>query len=80
MAKIAVLSGDGIGPEIVREAVKVLQHVGALFGIPLTFEEGIVGGAAINRDHRSLLTRELGEQRHTCHELGGKDFHDTTIA
>jgi 3-isopropylmalate dehydrogenase len=38
-----------VGPEIVLEATKVLQHVGALFGIPLTFEEGIVGGAAIDR-------------------------------
>ncbi|MDE2484088.1 MAG: 3-isopropylmalate dehydrogenase, partial [candidate division NC10 bacterium] len=49
MARIAVLPGDGVGPEIVLEATKVLQHVGALFGIPLTFEEGIVGGAAIDR-------------------------------
>jgi len=49
MARIAVLPGDGVGPEIVREAVKVLRRIGALFGIPLTFEEGIVGGAAIER-------------------------------
>src|SRR5574337_1145948 len=49
MARIAVLPGDGVGLEIVREALKVLRHVGTLFGLPLTFDEGIVGGAAIDR-------------------------------
>ncbi len=49
MAKIAVLPGDGVGPEVVREAMKVLKNAGARFGIPLEFEEGIVGGAAIDR-------------------------------
>ncbi len=54
MAKIAVLPGDGVGPEVVREAVKVLQSVGTLFGIPLTFEEGVVGGAAIDQEGSPL--------------------------
>lgn len=49
MTRIAVLPGDGVGPEIVREALKVLQRVSRLFDIPLTFEDGIVGGAAIDR-------------------------------
>ena len=49
MAKIAVLPGDGVGPEVIREAVKVLKGVEARFSIPLEFEEGIVGGAAIDR-------------------------------
>lgn len=49
MARIAVLPGDGVGSEIVREAVKVLRQIGVLFDIPLTFEEGVVGGAAIDR-------------------------------
>ena len=48
MAKIAVLPGDGVGPEVTREAVKVLKSAGVRFGIPLEFEEGIVGGAAID--------------------------------
>ena len=43
---IAVLPGDGIGPEIVREAVKVLGKVGAKFGHDFTFDERPVGGAA----------------------------------
>lgn len=49
MARIAVLAGDGVGPEIIREGVKILRHVGALFDLPLTLEEGTVGGAAIDR-------------------------------
>ena len=43
---IAVLPGDGIGPEIVREAVKVLGKVGSKFGHDFTFDERPVGGAA----------------------------------
>jgi len=40
--KIAVLAGDGIGPEVIHEAVKVLQATGLSF----EFEEALVGGAA----------------------------------
>jgi 3-isopropylmalate dehydrogenase len=49
MPTIAVLPGDGVGPEVTREAVKVLQSAGRRFGIALEFEEGIVGGAAIDQ-------------------------------
>ena len=49
MARIAVLPGDGVGPEVIREAVKALKSAGARFAIPLEFEEGIVGGSAIDR-------------------------------
>ena len=54
MAKIAVLPGDGVGPEVIREAEKVLKSAGARFGIPLEFEEGIVGGTAIDREGTPL--------------------------
>ena len=48
--KIAVLGGDGIGPEVVREAVKVLRAVEAVSGGEHVFEltEDVVGGAAID--------------------------------
>lgn len=49
MAKIAVLPGDGVGPEVVREAVKVLKCAGTRFDLALDLEEGIVGGTAIDR-------------------------------
>ncbi len=47
-ATVAVLAGDGIGPEVTREAVKVLRAVAARFGLDLTFHEGVVGGAAVD--------------------------------
>ena len=43
---IAVIAGDGIGPEIVGEAVKVLKKVAEKFGHDFTFDEKLVGGAA----------------------------------
>ncbi|MCC8035800.1 MAG: 3-isopropylmalate dehydrogenase [Rikenellaceae bacterium] len=46
--KIALLSGDGIGPEIVGEAVKVLDSVGAKFGHRFEYEKALVGAAAID--------------------------------
>ena len=48
MSHIAVLAGDGIGPEIVAEAVRVLERVATLEAIPLQFESGLVGGAAFD--------------------------------
>lgn len=47
-AHIAVLPGDGIGPEVTREGKKVLAAVAARFGHAFTFAEAIVGGCAID--------------------------------
>jgi len=44
--KIAVLPGDGIGPEIVAEAIKVLDCLNAEMNLGLVFENGLIGGAA----------------------------------
>jgi 3-isopropylmalate dehydrogenase len=46
--RIAVLSGDGIGPEVTAEAVKVLKTVAKHAGVSLEFEQGLVGGCAID--------------------------------
>lgn len=46
MKKIVVLPGDGIGPEIIAEAVKVLEWLNADMNLGLTFENGLIGGAA----------------------------------
>ncbi|HLG71443.1 MAG TPA: 3-isopropylmalate dehydrogenase [Chloroflexota bacterium] len=48
MPKIAVLPGDGIGPEVCREAVKVLDVAAAKFGLSLEFQQATIGGAAID--------------------------------
>lgn len=46
--KIAVLAGDGIGPEVMKEALKVLHRAGELFGFECKTTEAFVGGAAID--------------------------------
>ena len=45
---IALMPGDGIGPEVTREAVRALDAVGRRFGHSFEFREGLVGGAAID--------------------------------
>jgi 3-isopropylmalate dehydrogenase len=47
-AKIVTLPGDGIGPEVIAEAVRVLEAVGARFGHTFAFEEALMGGCAID--------------------------------
>ena len=46
---IAVLAGDGIGPEIVAQAIKVLEAVGKKFKHTFNFTEAIVGATAIDQ-------------------------------
>ena len=46
--KIAIIPGDGIGPEIMREAVKVLNSVAHRFDCKFDFNEYLAGGAAID--------------------------------
>ncbi|MCD8381678.1 MAG: 3-isopropylmalate dehydrogenase [Clostridiales bacterium] len=44
--KIALIRGDGIGPEVVNEAVRVMEQVGARFGHCFTYEDVLMGGCA----------------------------------
>jgi 3-isopropylmalate dehydrogenase len=46
--KIAVLAGDGIGPEIVDQAIKVLKKVGEKFNHTFEFQEALVGATGID--------------------------------
>lgn len=46
--KIAVIKGDGIGPEIVTEAIKVLDKVGEKFGHKFEYTDVLMGGCAID--------------------------------
>jgi 3-isopropylmalate dehydrogenase len=46
--RICVLPGDGIGPEIMAEAVKALDALGRRFGAIFTYEEALLGGIAID--------------------------------
>ncbi len=46
--KITLLKGDGIGPEIVNQAVKVLDRAGEKFGFTVEYDEALLGGCAID--------------------------------
>ena len=51
---IAVLAGDGIGPEVMAEALKVMDAVGKKHGFTVSREEHLVGGAAIDHCGKPL--------------------------
>jgi len=57
--KIAILKGDGIGPEIVDSAIKVLRHVEKLSGHSFELEEGLIGGIAIDQKGEPLPKETL---------------------
>ena len=58
-ARITVLPGDGIGPEVVAEAVKVLKQVAEVYGHSFRFEEGLIGGVAIDKTGSPLPDESL---------------------
>jgi 3-isopropylmalate dehydrogenase len=49
MNKITILPGDGIGPEVTTEAVRVLQTIATIHGLRFEFEEHAIGGVAIRK-------------------------------
>lgn len=59
--RILVIEGDGIGREIVREAVRVLDAADRLYGLGLDFDEDIAGFASLSR-HGTTLRPELLEK------------------
>jgi 3-isopropylmalate dehydrogenase len=58
-AVIAVLPGDGIGPEVVAEGLKVLRAVASRFGHQFTFHEALIGGCAIDATGNPLPTETV---------------------
>jgi 3-isopropylmalate dehydrogenase len=64
MKKIAVLPGDGIGPEVMQEAIKVLDAVQARFGVSFQYSHADVGGCAIDNHGHALPQSTLT----TCRE------------
>ncbi len=57
--KIAVLAGDGIGPEVMEQAIRVLDAVQKRFAFQLELTEARVGGAAIDADGKALPEHTL---------------------
>ncbi|GGI45875.1 3-isopropylmalate dehydrogenase [Paenibacillus marchantiophytorum] len=57
--KIAIIAGDGIGPEVVAEAEKVLKRTEALFGYQFETEHALFGGIAIDEKGTPLPQETL---------------------
>jgi 3-isopropylmalate dehydrogenase len=57
--KLAVLPGDGVGPEVTAEAVKVLEAVGKRFDHRFKLHRGLVGGVAIDKEGTALSEETL---------------------
>ena len=63
MHRIAVIAGDGTGPEVVREGMKVLRAASKKFSIPLSFKEFDYGGARYLRTGETLPDGAVEELR-----------------
>ncbi|HUK66333.1 MAG TPA: 3-isopropylmalate dehydrogenase [Anaeromyxobacteraceae bacterium] len=57
-ATIVVLGGDGIGPEVTVEAMRVLKEVAARYGHAFAFDQRLMGGCSID-EHGVALTEEV---------------------
>ncbi len=60
-AKITLLPGDGIGPEIISESVRVMQAVESKFGHSFTTNEHLLGGCSIDKFGTSLTDETLAD-------------------
>ena len=82
--KILILPGDGIGPEIVSEAVKVLACLRDDFGLDIDMDEALVGGAAIDATGQPLPDATLALAREVDAVLlgavGGPKWESLPIA
>lgn len=82
--KILVLPGDGIGPEIVTEAVKVLGCLQDRHGLDLIIEQGLIGGAAYEASGHPLPEQTLASARQADAVLlgavGGPQWESLDIA
>ncbi|MBL1433851.1 MAG: 3-isopropylmalate dehydrogenase [Gammaproteobacteria bacterium] len=84
MCKVLVLPGDGIGPEIIAEAVKVLAVLNEKSVIDVSIDNGLVGGAAYDA-HGHPLPEETLVKARDCDAIllgavGGKQWESLDIA
>ncbi len=81
-AKITLLPGDGIGPEVVAEGVKVLQAVGQKYGHTFEFQEALIGGIAIDETGNPLPEETIALCRESdailLGAVGGLKWDDPT--
>ncbi len=79
---VAVLPGDGIGPEVVAQGTRILQAVAETWGHQLTLREGLIGGCAIEAHGTALPDETLRLCREADSVLlgavGGPKWDDPT--
>lgn len=78
--RIGVISGDGIGPEIVREAKKVLDRVASLYGHTFQYEEILMGGVSIDACGVPLTDEAIEAAKASDAVLMGSIGGDTTTS
>jgi len=61
--QVGVISGDGIGPEIVREAKKVLDKVGEIYGHAFSYDEILMGGISIDKTGEPLTEAAIAKAK-----------------
>ena len=69
--QIAVLPGDGIGPEIIAEALKIMEKADKVYSLSHTYVQGYVGGAAIDSLGKALPEETLRLCEKSCAILFG---------
>ncbi|HET7145031.1 MAG TPA: 3-isopropylmalate dehydrogenase [Anaerolineales bacterium] len=81
-AKITLLPGDGIGPEVVGEAVRVLDAVASKYNHTFTFTERLMGGCSIDKYGQSITDETLADCKSADAVLlgavGGPKWDDPT--
>lgn len=78
--RIAVIPGDGIGPEIVREAKKVLDCIGKKYGHEFQYTEVLMGGASIDATGEPLTDEALATAKASDAVLLGAVGGDTNTS
>ena len=70
---VTILPGDGIGPEIMRVARDALEAAGARADVAFAFEEGLVGGSAIDAHGDAAAGGDAGDVQGERRRAAGRD-------
>jgi 3-isopropylmalate dehydrogenase len=83
-ATITILSGDGVGPEVMGAALRVLDHIGAKYDHSFTYKEALIGGIAIDKTGVSLPDETLRQAEQSdailLAAVGGPKWDDPTAS
>ncbi len=60
-ASIVYLPGDGIGPEVLAESIRILEHIAGKYKHDFTFTKGLIGGCSLDKTGSSLTDETLAD-------------------